>query len=574
MSRRTRAQRICRQLGLEPSSALPGRRGLVLLQVDSLSYYALQASLGWRFLPFLTRLIRGGHRLHAYQTGLPATTPAFQLGLFYGRSEHVVGFRWLQKRSGRVMNVKRPEDAAEAERVAAEHAPGLLAQGGSAHCAIVSGGAERTSLVLSKLGEPSPPRPRPRRRVGMKLALALRSTWRGLRLLGASVWEVVLELGEAVRAEYDGRLTRGEWPFLLVRVLTNVVFREIAAQNVVWDLARGAPVIYANFAGYDELAHHRGPMSLSARLALRGTDARIREIYRAASRCAGREYDVYVFSDHGQVPTIPFQLLTGRTLSDELARYLLETRELPAGFTEAEITRLRSLVGLQRELEQVLPQKLAWVARRLGDYIERQLPAEPELRGYRQFSEITVLPTSDLCHLYLTSLPEPLSLAQLRALRPELWRALVNHPAIWALVGRGWEEGGQQIAEVASASGAAFLWPDGTRKVIGLDPLLAADFPEGTAAALHRLAFSPNSGDAILFGAKIHGKAVNFQEEFGGHGGPYREEQVAFMLAPPQVSFDFSQIRHHTELYRFFYDRYLATPTDAATPERAHALQV
>jgi hypothetical protein len=60
----------------------------------------------------------------------------------------------------------------------------------------------------------------------------------------------------------------------------------------------------------------------------------------------------------------------------------------------------------------------------------------------------------------------------------------------------------------------------------------------------------------VLFGARIHGHAVNFQEEFGGHGGPYAEEQMAFMISPPHVDFDFSRIRHHAELYDFFYERY------------------
>src|SRR3954453_11065753 len=121
--RRRRAQSLYRRLGLPPNTAEPGRKGLVLLQIDSLSYFALQASLNRRFLPFLSRLVRrGGYRLQPFQTGLPATPPACQPALFYGVHAHGAGVRWLDKRPGRVMNVKRPEDAAEVDAEAARQA--------------------------------------------------------------------------------------------------------------------------------------------------------------------------------------------------------------------------------------------------------------------------------------------------------------------------------------------------------------------------------------------------------------------------------------------------------------------
>jgi hypothetical protein len=93
--RRKKAQRLGRRLGLPAAPASEqGARGLVLLQIDALSYFALQASLSSRYLPFLSRLLRKGrYRLHSYVTGLPATTPAFQVGLFYGQNAHVPGFR-------------------------------------------------------------------------------------------------------------------------------------------------------------------------------------------------------------------------------------------------------------------------------------------------------------------------------------------------------------------------------------------------------------------------------------------------------------------------------------------------
>jgi hypothetical protein len=555
--RRRRAEHLYRRAGLEPSKEDPSRRGLILLQIDALSYFMLRASLKRRFLPFLSRLVkRGGYRVHPYQTGIPATTPAFQVGLFYGQNDHVAGFRWLDKRTGRVFNVKRPEDAADAEAIAAERAPGLL-QGGAAHTSIVGGGAERTSLTLSRVGRDEPG---PKRRSGWDLVVVtLLNFWQILRLIGAAIVEALVELADSIRADYEGRMVRAEWPFILVRILSNVVFREIAAHNVIIDIARGAPVIYANFAGYDELAHHRGPHSIFARLALRGTDARIREIFRAAQRFGAREYDVFVLSDHGQVPTIPIDRVAGRTLGDELVHQLVYSRDLPVGVTDAELARLRTLVELQRELEQVVPRRLAWVPRRIGEHIEKNLPADPELKALRTWSEVALLPTSDICHLYVTSISRALSLSELRGDRSTLWNALVDHPAIWAVIGRGWvDDDGRRVAEVCTDRGTAFIWPDGTYRYVGRNPFQEAHFSESTPAALHRFAWLPTAGDAVLVGARIHGRAVNFQEELGGHGGPYPEEQTAFMISPPHVDFDFSKVRHNSELYGFFWNRYRA----------------
>jgi hypothetical protein len=552
--RRRRAQSLSRRLGLAPCTAEPGRKGLILLQIDALSYFALRASLNRRYLPFLSRLVRrGGYKLHRYQTGLPATTPAFQLGLFFGASDHVAGFRWMDKRARRVMNVKRPEDAAEAEAEAARQRPGLLT-GGSAHCSIMAGGADRATMTLSRVGTPDRP-PVPRSLWDL-LALFFIDLWMVIRLVFAGLFELMVETADGIQAEYEGRMVRSQWPFLLVRVLTNVIFRELTARNVMVDVARGVPVIYANFAGYDELAHHRGPMSISARLALRGTDARVREIFRAARTFGAREYDVFVFSDHGQIPTVPFQRRYGRTLEDTLASHLMSARDLPPGVTDAEVGRLRTLVSLQRELCQIVPRRLAWIPRRLGDYIEKEIPADPELRSYQHYSEIALLPTSDLCHLYLTSHDEPLPLGRVRALQPDLWKLLVDHPALWAVLGRGWVEEGRPIAELATRQGWAFIDPSGEYRFIGEDPFQHTVFPEGIQRALHRFAWSPNAGDAVLIGAKEKNRAVNFQDEMGGHGGPYIEEQAAFMLCPSHVDFDFSRVVHHSELYDYFFRTY------------------
>ena len=67
-----------------------------------------------------------------------------------------------------------------------------------------------------------------------------------------------------------------------------------------------------------------------------------------------------------------------------------------------------------------------------------------------------------------------------------------------------------------------------------------------------RLAHMANAGDLVLFSAKANGRVVNFQNEMGSHGGMHIEEQAAFVMAPPQVDFDFAGAPNLRRLYDFF----------------------
>jgi hypothetical protein len=555
MPRRGRRIRsIYQRLGLAPSQVDPGRRGVVLVQIDALSFYAAKASLGRRFMPFLSRLVNTGYRMHRYTVGLPATTPAFQIGLMYGYNDHVPGFRWIDKARNLIRVMKGANDAREIEAEAARHGPPLL-RGGACHCSLFGGGAERTSLTLSRFAEADPP---------MKLSwfsvltLILLNLLSILRVCVGAVWEILVELYEATRAEYEGRLTRGPWPFLAVRVISNVAFRELATQHATIDLARGVPALYVNFAGYDELAHHRGPMSVSARLSLRGIDRHIRQIFRAASRLSDRAYDIYVFSDHGQTPSVPFDYLYGASLRDTLAKALfVGVDDLPEGMTDLEATRIQSLYTLQRELEQILPRPLARAARAVTRNMEAHISEGPYSRPYHDLSEIALMPTSDLCHLYFTSTLRKLTVAEARRNFPRVVDFLVRHPGIWAIAGVGEpDEHGVAPCELFNAQGTVRLYANCRQEVVGQSPFEMVELPDGMDEAIRRLTLLPESGDLVLFGARVHGRAVNFQGELGGHGGPYDEEQSAFIIVPPGIDFDAATIANSRDLYRFFYDRY------------------
>jgi hypothetical protein len=107
----------------------------------------------------------------------------------------------------------------------------------------------------------------------------------------------------------SGPHSEGLFPF--IRVLSNVIVRELQTMAILLDVYLGVPVIYSTFMQYDELGHHFGPSSFQALRDLRRTDARIREIRRMIENVGGRQYDLVILSDHGMTPSSSYRVRFG-----------------------------------------------------------------------------------------------------------------------------------------------------------------------------------------------------------------------------------------------------------------------
>ncbi|HZS39254.1 MAG TPA: nucleotide pyrophosphatase, partial [Polyangia bacterium] len=144
-----------RTLGLSRSDHPIERRGFIGIQIDGLGYYVLKGALTRRYAPFMRKLVkRRGWALHRYRVGVPATTPASQLGILYGDNWDVPGFRWLEKDARALRITKSAAVCAELEARVRERSPegGVLRDGGSSYCNMFSGDAERSTLTLSTMG--------------------------------------------------------------------------------------------------------------------------------------------------------------------------------------------------------------------------------------------------------------------------------------------------------------------------------------------------------------------------------------------------------------------------------------
>src|SRR5438445_10021775 len=116
----------------------PGRRRLLVVQIDGLSRGVLELALAQGRMPFLRRVIeRGGWRLHPMFVGLPSSTPAFQMAAMYGVRPDIPGFHYHEKSHREDVYFLRADDAARVERAHAAARRGFFGRGGS-HCYVLS----------------------------------------------------------------------------------------------------------------------------------------------------------------------------------------------------------------------------------------------------------------------------------------------------------------------------------------------------------------------------------------------------------------------------------------------------
>ncbi|MEP7370560.1 MAG: alkaline phosphatase family protein, partial [Dermatophilaceae bacterium] len=288
-------------------------RGLVILQFDGVSAEVMRRAMASGQAPTVSRwLNRGSHVLRDWWVPVPSTTPASQAGLLHGNNTQVVGFRWWDRKLGRLMVSNRPADAAIVEaRLGVGR--GLLREGGEAMSTAFSGEAKHSYLVFSQavsLG-------------GLGSGAAYVPLFANPFLLPRTVLltagEMLKEVFQARRQKVRGvepRVAR-KFSYVALRGLTNVFLRTTNMVLVTDAMSRGAPVIFADFVDYDEIAHHAGPERPEAMRALEGMDAVLGELARAAGRVA-TNYDFVVWSDHGQSLGSTFRQMYGATLAQRV----------------------------------------------------------------------------------------------------------------------------------------------------------------------------------------------------------------------------------------------------------------
>ncbi|MBW1793627.1 MAG: endonuclease/exonuclease/phosphatase family protein [Deltaproteobacteria bacterium] len=493
----SRSEWLIRLFRLPKSKETATTPGLVMIQIDGLSHTQLNRALENDRMPSLRNLLgRERYCLHTLYSGMPSSTPAVQGELFYGVKCATPAFSYMDRESGQVMQMFDPASAAGVEHKLEKKGEALL-KGGSAYTDIYTGGAAEAHFCPSSLGWGS------LLRVANPLALSffiLSNAYSFVRTAVLLVIEFFLAIVDCLRGLINGHDLVKELKFVPTRVAICILLRELVTIGTKIDMARGLPVLHLNFIGYDEQAHRRGPSSKFAHWTLKGIDDAIARIWRAAKRSARRDYDVWVYSDHGQEKTLPYPNQHGRTIEEAVADVFEHLED------ERTDVRPDDRPGIQYQRARHLG----------GKKIQKLFPVHREAEEKPKSSKLAVTAMGPLGMVYASPELAP-------AERDRLARQLVDSakvPLVLVTDGpvklRAWTEEGE------------FVLPEQKEKILGPDH----PFLEEVTRDLIALCQHPDAGDFVICGWRAGAEPYSFPIENGSHAGPGPEETKAFALLP------------------------------------------
>jgi hypothetical protein len=547
---------LAHQLGRPILPPQPQRRpGLIIIQIDGLSYDHLLRALDQGYMPHTQQMIASGRaRASRWRCGLPSTTPAAQAGLLYGDSFDIPGFRWYDKERQTSLVVKRPDQVRAIAQRLSRGGRGLL-RGGSSYTNLFDGDADLSFFTVSTFGHfhffDNV------RGLGFVL-LFLLSPVRVARMMTLSAREYAHDLAQRARQLFRPiRASPAHWLAPLYRTVVDVAFSEMVTFGMMLDVYRGVPSLYTTFYSYDEMAHHFGPDHPEALRTLRRMDAQIHQIDRMRKLYDRRQYDLYVISDHGMSASESFQSRYGKTLG----QFILESIGKPLALDEQsgnEAQLSAQAIFLLDELQaweerRWRGRRAARTARRARASLRRRIPPDleraaldPQRRG-----DVIVRSSGGLAHVYFNLSPKRLNLSEVVWLYPQLVAQLRAHPAIGLIVGR---EGEQTI--VLGRSEERVLRDANASQ--GDDLLRGLDDPDAAAGELAQLAAHPHGGDLILLGAwEDNGQVITFEDQVGTHGGVGGPQEWPFIVHPADVTLDSRALASPRDLYVHFMANYV-----------------
>lgn len=485
-----------RMLGLSRSKGMEVEPGLVMVQIDGLSRKQLERALMRGKMPFLNRLLqKEGYKLHTHYSGIPASTPAVQGELFYGVKGVVPAFSFVQRQTRKVVRMFDTEPAAEIQKELEKKGTGLL-KGGSSYCNIFSGGADHSHFCPSTFGWDKVFRSI---RPWAFLSLVLFNIWSLFRIGALLVLEFVLAVFDFIRGLIDRQDIGKEFKFVPTRVAICILLRELIVLGAKMDVTRGLPIVHLNLIGYDEQAHRRNPSSNFAHWTLKGIDDAIKRICSTARRSSGRDYELWVYSDHGQEKTIPYPDENGKTVHEAIT-------EVFHHLGPVQMAHPKDVRGAQLERSKWLGQSfLNWLFDAGNDGNNQ---ADPE--------KVVVTAMGSVGHVY-----SPIKLDAEE--RDRAARLLVEKAHI-------------PLVLVPTQPGRAQAWtsseelnlPEEGIKILGTHH----PFAEEVIHDLINLCHHPDAGDFIISGWRLGKTSISFPLENGSHTGPGPEETRAFALLP------------------------------------------
>lgn len=476
-----------RLLGLSKVERPAHGFGLVMVQIDGLSKTQFETAVKHGHMPFLKSLLTKEHYVaHTFYSGLPSNTPNVQGELFYGVKGCVPSFSFLDRETAQPIKMF---DSAYVENLQAQlqqNRRGLF-EGGSAYSNIFTGGAKEGHFCFGKAGWDGVLHAVNPFVLPFLIILYIDVFFRTFVLL---VVEFFIALFECIRGTLKGRLFSEELRFVWLRVLVCVFLREVVVIGACMDIMRGLPVVHLNLLGYDEQAHCRGPSSAFAHWSLRGIDDCIKRLDRVTKWYPRGIYDIWVYSDHGQVKTTPYLIRYGRTAEDAIEQ-LFESVSPPKNRSSGDLRWVTVLQNKPKQTPAGIPFDFA---------------------GQKVF----VTAMGPLGQVYINKTLENHEL--------EFYaRRMVSELHIPLVMMR---KGSRNIT--AFTEKGEFTLPEQAAEVFGKEHPFLDDIKEDVV----RMCFHPNAGELTIAGWAEGSAPISFPLEYGAHAGMSIEETRAFALLP------------------------------------------
>src|SRR6187431_318303 len=296
--------------------------GVLFLQIDGLAEPVLRRAIAEGRVPTLARWVRSGtHHIDGWECDLSSQTGASQAGILHGNNENMPAFRWYDKELGKVLTSNRPRDAAIIEHRQSD-GHGLLVDGGVSRSNVFSGDSKDSVLTFSTVTD----RSKHSKHTTNYVLSDPYAVSRLLVLTMADVFREITDRRRTRRGNIEPRLKRGGiYPVL--RAATTTILRDLTLYTLMSDVYRGVPAAYADFVGYDEVAHHSGIFASTALDTLGRLDQQLARLEHAIAE-APRPYHVVVLSDHGQSQGATFLQRYGVTLEQVVSSLIDEHHDI------------------------------------------------------------------------------------------------------------------------------------------------------------------------------------------------------------------------------------------------------
>jgi uncharacterized membrane protein YvlD (DUF360 family) len=500
-------------------------RGVVMLEIDGLSFWHIQKAVEEGYMPTIKKLIdEEGYQISRVDCGIPSSTPACQAGILQGNNENMPAFRWLDKETNRI--IAGGPQMAEVEPLLSD-GHGLL-EGGTSIGNMFSGDAEKSILTFTKITAGSEEDKKKRAR---DMYMLMRNPYFFMRVLVLFFADVIREVWQGWqqrRKNVQPQLNRlhNGYPFL--RAATNIFLRDVGAYFTILDIVRGVPAIYTLWAGYDEVAHHSGPWTRDAMLTLSQFDRTVSYILTAIERNAPRPYELIMLSDHGQSFGHTFKQRYEMGILDFVKAQLpQDTSAVATGGGDDGTIGVSAMLS---ELQNMEDNKVTGVVgdamvsqtqRAMKSNLEQQ-PGSEEVDP----AKLTLSYSGNMALLYFDLYPRKITLNELNAAYPGMVDNLVQHEGIGFVV--AYDDDYEPV--VFGKNGARNLH---TGDVTGEDPLAPFGDVDLRSWQVRRIVDFPNAGDLVL-NSPVYpdGTVAAYEELIGSHGGLGGEQTDAFIFHP------------------------------------------